>query len=893
MQMQLFILPSHTPPVLHIEPLKDESAATSTSSDKPSKPNVNPVVASDCILTVPPGSTEPGKVTFGQPSVIKPTPSSSLFANVTSTSGFGNYSQPKTNLFNPHLEAYVIRPTVQTTDFTSTLYYADEPLRLNEAAMQAQMRSLGPDFSIVDELLNLNPQQLNLMQRRASNRHGDIVSIHHGRPVDLQTVVGCMQVKSVVYTISTMTLLPLEGFGLSQQCVCAKDSAMADAGNLSTGIFGRVGTNVSEHKPGLFGSGPQPGLFGNLGFGTNNPAPTPGPAHPPTGTGLFPTIKGPLKCVYNDFPGNGGSRAFYASPEAYSRHLEEKGEACTYVEPTETKGEFQHFQTITANKERRDEDQSLEEIRLTDYQGGRRYGGTGQGSPFAEAGGLFGPTTLPHTVTDRSEAKWYPKPVDSMPVVGRGPPGGTFAGYPVNNSGKTPSFNNSNVWGTSIGSIDAFRPGLRQAPSIDSPFGVQGANLTPFTPLQAGDFCTTEHQHGLFCRVPPATAVKADTTTASPFETPPVSASQKDPKQSTLDRLTEGPNLRFGPAVGVSDPSDQSEWIMHSQAFCKFEHQHGKLCRVSPEEVAKNQRPPTFAKPAISSGFGQFASSSSESPFGTLRKSPFGVVAPKPLEGFFGGVASKSNHSDFPSTPGGGLFGGSNTTNNNTGGGLFGDAKPATGGCLFGGGASATQPATGSLFGNTGGQTNSQNAGSSLFGGNNDQQKLVGPQTWPQSQSNHCFPTQPGCATFAQRYPPTRPGGLFSFSNAPAPVAPSNVLGQPGQFAQPSDTPSRPLWGLSGNPDASTSASSTPDQSDQIVPPPSGATLFNNVNLSASASPFASSSKPVQATVSRHPRHKMARQQLWNLSNQQIKRTAGIPATAAGPGGAQERSNAC
>lgn len=650
---------------------------TSTSPDQPSKPDMKPATTPDCIFRATPGSKDPGKVTFGGPSVIKPAPRS-LFTKNTATSLFSNSSQPETGLLKSHLEAYVIRPTVETTDSTSTLSYADQPLRLKEAAMQAQMRSLGPDFSLVDEFLNLDPQQSNLMQRRAANRHGEIVSIHRGKPLGLQTVVGAMQVKSVVYIISTSPLFPLEGMELPQQCSCAKDSAMCDVSNSNRSLFGRLGTNVSE----------------------------------------------------------------------------------------------------------------------------------------------------PPTATDKSGLKWYPKPVDPIFMSARGPPGGTFAGYTVNNSEEIPSFNNTNACGLSIGSTGAFRPGLQQAPSMDNPFGVQGAKLPPSKPVQVGDFCTTEHQHGLFCRVPPTTAVKTNKTTASPFDSPPVSASQKDPKQSTLDGLTEGPNLRFGPAVGASDPSDQSRWIMHPQVFCKFEHQHGKRCRVSPEEVAKNQRPPLLAKPAVFPLIGQLASSSSQSLFGTLGKSPFGVVAPKPFEGFFGGVEVKSHASVPPYTSCEGLFGGPNNPNTSTGGNLFG------------GGASTAQPATGSLFGKTGGQISSQNAGTSLSGDKNDQQKLVTLQTWPQSQLNHCFPAQSGSATFAQRYPPTRPGGLFSFSNAPAQVAPLENLGQPHQTARPSGTPSRPLCGLFGDPDTSTLASPTLDQPGQIVPPSPWTTSFNNVHSSTSVSPL-------------------------------------------------------
>jgi hypothetical protein len=834
--MQRFIFPSSLTPATRIEPSKDDTASISTSPYHPSDPNVKPVLTPDCVLTCPPGNTKPGDVSFGEPSAIKPTPSSSLFANVTSTSGFANYSQPKSNLFGPrpsHLEAYIIRPTVQTTGSTSLLSYGDEPLRLHEAAMQAQLRNLRPDYSVMDELLNLHPQQLVLMQRRAAHRHGDIVSIQHGRPVNVETITGCMQVKPAIYIISTTTGLPLEGFGLSHPTVFANhtlsageslfggaliDQSAPEPAPAPTSLFQNIATATSDPAP----APATQSIFGNLAPRTNHSISAPAPANASPATGLFgsDSVRGPLMHIYNDFPGGAGSKCHYASPEAYSRHLEEKGEVCTHVEPTESKDDFQHFQTITANKERSGKDESLEEIRLADYKAGRRYGGTGRGL-FGGLSGSSGRAFPPPTAVGTSEGKWYPKPLNGdditfPPYRGRA---GVFAGFTVDNSGEAPAFTKSSVWGATIGATAAFKPGPRPGSSNDNPFGNQTQSLldTHLTSNPyADDNCIAEHQHGLFCRVPSENTVNIGTASASPFEKPPISSTQKNKKQPALDGLNGDPYLRFGPAVGTSDPSDQSKWTMHSQGFCKFEHQHGKLCRVSPEEVAKIQRAPalTFGKPAVSSGFGQFTGSPPEGPFAAIKSPPFAAV-PQQNPAFR--EPSMFPLDAVPSAPtqpdGGGLFGGG----------------------LFSGG---TCKSTGSLFPSTSGRT--------LFGG--APAALQQPtQTRPQSQPNHCFRTQPGCALSAQpSNPPARPGGLFGSSNASASIVPSNPFGLSNRPTQPSEAPPRPLCGLF---DTSPSASATSSPPAQTVHSSSGSSPFNNANSAASTLPYASSSKPVQATL--------------------------------------------
>ncbi|KAF3040443.1 FG-nucleoporin nsp1, partial [Didymella keratinophila] len=164
-----------------------------------------------------------------------------------------------------------------------------------------------------------------------------------------------------------------------------------------------------------------------------------------------------------------------------------------------------------------------------------------------------------------------------------------------------------------------------------------------------------------------------------------------------------------------------------------------------------------------------------------------------------------------------------------------------------------TQSKSGGLFDVGLGQPNGSHlpstSGNTLFGGAaaTSQQPA---QTLPQSQPNHCFPTQPGCALFAQPSdPPVRPGGLIGSSIAFAALPSSNPFGLSNRPTQASEPPSRSFGGPFGNPDKTPSASATSARPAQTVLSSSGPTLFNNVYSAAETPPSASSSKPVQATV--------------------------------------------
>jgi nuclear pore complex protein Nup98-Nup96 len=118
-------------------------------------------------------------------------------------------------------------------------------------------------------------------------------------------------------------------------------------------------------------------------------------------------------------------------------------------------------------------------------------------------------------------------------------------------------------------------------------------------------------------------------------------------------------------------------------------------------------------------GFGQANQTNQPKPGGLFGGASTGTAG----SGLFGGATNNNN-----SQPSGGLFGNSTANNaNNTSGGLFGQ-KPATGGSsLFGGNTANTGASGGGLFGGLGTQNNQPNTGgSSLFGGQNNQPKPGG-----------------------------------------------------------------------------------------------------------------------------------------------------------------------
>ncbi|XPS71965.1 hypothetical protein M3J07_004126 [Ascochyta lentis] len=299
---------------------------TGPNTRRPSTPELTP-------------QTEPGTTSSGQPNITKPTPNGSkLFKEIPFVS-YAKHDRSNVNLFAPalRLEACILRPTVQSTDTGSTLSYETELLQLDEETMQAQIRQLGPHYSVMDSLLDLRPQQLHLVQSHAIQRSGVIVFAQHGKPVELPTLMGTLQASPVVLMLEAASVFAQDQFRALE----------------------------------------------------------PTPLVPGTTPTLRSDYLGDTTLVTGfNMPNTGSvfsSRHYLSSPEAFSEHLREQGEPCTYVEGTERKGAFQCYQTITLNPEWHKNDRSLEEIRLADYDAGRKGPMTTNkiSYPWDERGSLF------------------------------------------------------------------------------------------------------------------------------------------------------------------------------------------------------------------------------------------------------------------------------------------------------------------------------------------------------------------------------------------------------------------------------------------------------------------------------------------------------------------------
>lgn len=102
-----------------------------------------------------------------------------------------------------HLEAHILRPLCEDVYNVTEWNYKIEQLPIADSELEAHIRKLGPNHSVIDDIGALLPEQLRLIQIRAKNRAGHIVSAQYGRPADMVTKMGTFQVKPVVFVLKT------------------------------------------------------------------------------------------------------------------------------------------------------------------------------------------------------------------------------------------------------------------------------------------------------------------------------------------------------------------------------------------------------------------------------------------------------------------------------------------------------------------------------------------------------------------------------------------------------------------------------------------------------------------------------------------------------------------
>jgi hypothetical protein len=105
-----------------------------------------------------------------------------------------------------HLEAYMLRPYMDSFGDSIIWTTKTEFLHLDEATMQAHLSKAGPDSSVVHAIATLLPEQVRLIQKHIKSRNGRLVSVQQGAPVDMVTQMGTFKIKSVVFVITIATL---------------------------------------------------------------------------------------------------------------------------------------------------------------------------------------------------------------------------------------------------------------------------------------------------------------------------------------------------------------------------------------------------------------------------------------------------------------------------------------------------------------------------------------------------------------------------------------------------------------------------------------------------------------------------------------------------------------
>tara|TARA_R110002003_G_scaffold878_8_gene21736 strand:+ start:5247 stop:8648 length:3402 start_codon:yes stop_codon:yes gene_type:complete len=371
----------------------------------------------------------------------------------------------------------------------------------------------------------------------------------------------------------------------------------------------------------------------------------------------------------------------------------------------------QQYQTISFQQPY--QNYSLEELRVADYNQGRRYGNqNGQAGAFGQSTGFggFGSNNTTNTTSA----------FGSNTNTG----GSLFGGGANTNTGST--FGQSA--GTGFGSNTNTTGGGLFAQNKPATGGLFGSSTTtPATGTTGGLFgggaastgttggfgggggfgASTTGSGGLFGNTQnqqkPGGLFGSSTTNTTPFGGGATNTGSAFGQSNTGGGLFgQGNAASTTPAFGAGTTSTGTG---------------GGLFGNTGGAFGQNNQNQAQAQPASGGLFGGFGQNNQQN-----QQKPGGLFGGASTTTTGGGLFGQQNNTTQQS---GGLFGGS-TANNQQSGGLFGQKPAATGGSLFGGSTANTGTASGGLFGNLGTQNNQQNTGGSLFGGQNNQQKPGG-----------------------------------------------------------------------------------------------------------------------------------------------------------------------
>lgn len=440
--------------------------------------------------------------------------------------------------------------------------------------------------------------------------------------------------------------------------------------------FGGFGGSNANTGGGLFGGGNKPAfgsqpaasgsLFGGTStFGSSNNQST-------TSFGGAP-LSSALGSNNTECQGT-GSTAFsaYAEKETPSGNQTNHFQSITFIHP------YKNF--------------SFEELRLADYNQGRRFGnGSGQAGAFGTStgfGGFGGQNTASGFGSNNQGTGLFGAQTSSAAPFGGAQT--ATSGFGANNTGGGLFGSATSKPGGIFGST-ASQPttgGLFGNSNQSGGFGAQSTTGTGFGNTQSGG--------GLFGgannQQKPGFSFGQNSNTGTGF------GASSNSGFGTNNTTNTGGGLFGSNPTNTAFGSGQQQPA--SNPFGGF---------------GNNQQNQNQNQGNTGSGFGAFGTNDQQKPGGL-----FGSNNTTNNTGGLFGNANQNNQQ--PAATGGGLFG--NTSNNQAGGtSLFG-AKPATGGTgLFGNNNTSNTGSTGGIFGNNANNQSQQNQTGGLFGNTNNQQQ--------------------------------------------------------------------------------------------------------------------------------------------------------------------------
>lgn len=252
--------------------------------------------------------------------------SSSTNNRPTPPTGFSFSQTPR-----DRLEAFILRMETEARGDIISWLPRIESLHLHDTALEDHRAKVNSKNSLISDMGNILPEQIRLIQNFIKIRGGNIFSVEQCAPVDMDTPMGTMQVKPVIFTLSIAQAPPKVSMG------------------------NHVPQGLTNTVPSPF---PPPSIFANPvpPQGLFNQVPSP---FPPTSVVASP--------MPPPFVGNPIGIAEYRA------YLEKYNEQCFLLETDQCNPRgIVRYMTITTLPPPNGRDLSFEEMRLQDYQAGRK-----------------------------------------------------------------------------------------------------------------------------------------------------------------------------------------------------------------------------------------------------------------------------------------------------------------------------------------------------------------------------------------------------------------------------------------------------------------------------------------------------------------------------------------